>query len=408
MGAISATGPILLAVPGGTGGEPHLALDGVRQDERLAFEVDLEGPKERLTDTTVEFEIEGIAGGSTLLKSPGIVSPGPREGTALAQGVSTVRGLPPGDYVIHAKISNGLDPAGDVTRRFSVIEGHRPSSPLGTSGTVSVKDSAVLHTNVSRMPVLTVDPFALDQVLAPKILGPFIERVAARPDSSDPEVRSLLERVKTSGVSGLSVPETITDEAAGAFLKGLTQLSSMKLEPAATSFRDAIKIAPDFYAAMVYLGACYAAGGKDKDAAAVWRTALIREGDAPELHAMLADAYLRQGRGDLAVADLDEARERWPQDMALKRRFAVAALMGGQTADGLQAVDELLENKIQDEPSLAVAILTIYEAFESGTPIETPDRDRARMLRLADAYKISSGPSQALVDAWVAAVTVKD
>ena len=153
------------------------------------------------------------------------------------------------------------------------------------------------------MPVLTVQPFALDHVLAPPILGPFLDRVAARPDSSSPAVRGLLERARSSGVSGLSIPDAVVTSApAGAFLKGLTLLSDSKLEPAAAAFRDAIRLAPDFYPAMVYLGACYAAGGKDKEAAAAWRTA-VREGDAPELHAMLADAWLRQGRGDLAMAD---------------------------------------------------------------------------------------------------------
>ena len=93
--------------------------------------------------------------------------------------------------------------------------------------------------------------------------------------------------------------------------------------------------------------------------------------------------------------------------MGLKRRFAVAALLGGQAEAGLQALDELLDNKIEDEPALALGLLTLYEAFESGDPIESVDRDRARMQRLAEIYKRQDGPSQALVDAWVAAVAAK-
>ena len=49
--------------------------------------------------------------------------------------------------------------------------------------------------------------------------------------------------------------------AASAFLKGLTLLANQKFEAAANEFRDAIRASPDFYPAMVYLGACYAAGG---------------------------------------------------------------------------------------------------------------------------------------------------
>jgi predicted Zn-dependent protease len=172
-------------------------------------------------------------------------------------------------------------------------------------------------------------------------------------------------------------------------------------------FRSAMRGSADFYPAMVYLGACYAAGGKDKEAAGAWRTALIREGDAVALHVMLADSLLRQGRGDLAVDDLGTARVRWPEDQGLKRRFAVASLLAGQQAEGLQALDELIEKRADDEPSLALALLTLYEAFESRQPIETVDRDRARMVRLADAYRTRGGPSLALIDTWVAAATTK-
>ena len=139
----------------------------------------------------------------------------------------------------------------------------------------------------------------------------------------------------------------------------------------------------------------------------MWRTALIREGDTPALHVMLADAQLRQGRGDLAIEDLAQARDRWPEDNGLQRRFAVAALLAGQHVEGLLALDELVDKKADDEPALALALLVLYEAFGSSQPIETVDQDRARMLRFADAYRVRGGPSLALVDTWVAAATRK-
>jgi len=49
----------------------------------------------------------------------------------------------------------------------------------------------------------------------------------------------------------------------------------------------------------------------------------------------------------------------------------------------------------------------LYEAFETGQPVETVERDRARMVRLADRYRTSGGASIALVDAWLAAVAGK-
>jgi tetratricopeptide (TPR) repeat protein len=235
----------------------------------------------------------------------------------------------------------------------------------------------------------------------------FLDRVAARADAASPAVRELLERARTAGPASLAVPDASGDETAvAAFVRGLSLLAQKKLDPAASAFRSAMRD-PDFYPAMVYLGACYAAGGNDKEAAGAWRTALIREGDAVSLHVLLADALLRQDRGDLALQTVDGARARWPQDDALKRRFVVAALMSGKQAEGLRAVDELLEANAADEPSLALGLLALYDAFMGDRPIESVDEDRRRMIRLADAYRARGGPSLALVDTWVAAAARK-
>ena len=192
-----------------------------------------------------------------------------------------------------------------------------------------------------------------------------------------------------------------------AFLKGLTLLSQDKLEPAAAAFREAMRASADFSPAMVYLGACYAAGGNDREAAAVWRTALIREGDAVALHGLLADALLRQGRADLAVDDLDAARARWPEDEGLTRRFVTAALLAGRQREGLQALDAAHRRGADDEPALALALFMLYQAFDTGEPIESASQDRERMRRLADRYRATGGPSRALVDTWVAAASGK-
>ena len=86
----------------------------------------------------------------------------------------------------------------------------------------------------------------------------------------------------------------------------------------------------------------------------------------------------------------------------MRPNFAVAALLSGQRAEGLQALDELIESKTDDEASLTVALLVLYDAFESHQPIESAEVDRTRMLRLADTYRSHAYASQALVDTWVA------
>jgi hypothetical protein len=118
-------------------------------------------------------------------------------------------------------------------------------------------------------------------------------------------------------------------------------------------------------------------------------------------------ARLRQGRADAAIDDLDAARARWPEDLGLRRRFAMAALLAGRQLDGLQALDTLIEARADDEPSLALALFMLYLAFDTGTSIESASQDRERMRRLADRYRVIGGPSLALVEAWVTAAAGK-
>jgi len=218
-------------------------------------------------------------------------------------------------------------------------------------------------------------------------------------------VRELVERARAGGPRGLVVSESLADGApVAAFLKGLTLLSQEKLDPAAAAFREAMRASADFSPAMVYLGACYAAGGNDKEAAAIWRTALIREGDAVSLHALLADALLRQGRPDLAVDDLDAARARWPEDQGLTRRFVMAALLAGRQIEGLQALDEAVARQVDDEPSLALALFMLYQAFETGERSRAPARIVSGCGVWADHYREAGGTVLGLVDTWVAAV----
>jgi tetratricopeptide (TPR) repeat protein len=246
--------------------------------------------------------------------------------------------------------------------------------------------------------------FAVSATLAPPVLDPFLDRVAARPDAGAPAIRDLIDYARAAGVEQLAVPDELAaGQPVAAFLEGLTLLGRNQLDPAARAFRGAMRLAPDLYPAMFYLGACYAAGGRDKDAAAAWRTALIKEGDNPVIHLLLTDALLRQQQVESALGIVDAARRRWPTDDALKRRFVVAALSAGRYADGLQVLDELVDTHADDEPTLVAGLLVLYESFEGGRPVEGVEEDRARMARLADAYRGLGGPSVALVDTWVEA-----
>ena len=398
IGPFAATGPILVRVPARGEDEPHLAVDAVKQDERLAIEVGFDGELAQVAAADVIFEIASSTEGPPLVNARGTLSDAGRAGAAIAHAVADMRVLPPGSYVARAKFVSGGETIGELRRPFTVAG--RPPVTAGGDGASFPVGGARRAAPIAARAVGAVQPFAVDQVLRPQVLGAFLDRVASRPDASGPMIRELLERARTSGVGELYVSDTLAAESAvAAFLRGLSLFSQKKFDHAANAFRAAMRAAPDFYPAMVYLGACYAAGGRDKEAAGAWQTAMIKESDAAALHSLLADALMRQGIGDQALQTLEAARTRWPKDDDLRRRFVVAALLAGKPGAALDALDAATD----DEPTLALALLVLYESFVHNRPIETIEQDRARMGRLADAYRTRGGPSLALVETWVAA-----
>jgi tetratricopeptide (TPR) repeat protein len=405
MGGLETTDPLLLRVPPAGRGETRVALDTVTQDERLAIQIDLDGDKGLLDATVIDFDVSSSADGPPVLKAAN-TRVSNRTGTMLAQGVSEMRMLPPGAYYAraHVRNSNG-ELLGEMRRPFVL----KPASLETTAAAANMSEDAatVSHattTHAAARLVASVPRFSVDHVLPPEVLGSFLDRVAARPDAAAPMISNLVRDARTN-IGQLYVSDVLAAQSpVAAFLKGVSLLSQNKLEAAAGSFRSAMRASADFYPAMVYLGACYAAGGNDKEASGAWRTAMIKEADALPLHTLLADALLRQDKGELALETLDKARARWPSDDGIKRRFVLAAMLAGEYADGLQTLDDLVARSVEDDPSLAAGLIVLYDAFQSSKPIETVDKDRQRMLTYAEAYKLRGGPAVPLLETWLQAI----
>jgi VWFA-related protein len=406
LGPLTGYGPLLVRLPAESNAEPVIVLEGVGYAERLALQLDLQGDADRLADADVEFEIASTEEGPALVRADAAVSNGASRGSALAEAMPDVRLLPPGRYFVRARVSAGGEDLGEVRRPFEISGPARANLTAvdGSAATAGRPPSGQLASRAAG----AVPPFSVDQVLATPVLGAFLDRVSARPDSS--AARDLVAQARSAqDLGGVRVPASVGSEApaTAAFVRGLSLLAQHKLETAANEFRAALRTAPDFYPAMVYLGACYAAGGKDREAAGAWQTALIGVGDTVGLHLLLADSLLRQGKGDQALQVLDRARTRWPDDEQVQKRFATAAIAAGRYVDGVETVDELLTAGREDEPLLALALLALYEASVSGAPIVGPEEDRVRMVRFADAYRARGGPSLALVEKWMSVVESK-
>ena len=126
-----------------------------------------------------------------------------------------------------------------------------------------------------------------------------------------------------------------TNKLAPVFFDGLARYSKGDLEGAAARFREALKLESDYFPAAFYLGACYAAGGKDRDAAGAWQMSLITESEAPFIYTLLGDAFVRLREFDAALDILKEASKLWPGNDQVQLRLGTAYALASRPVEAV-------------------------------------------------------------------------
>ena len=312
-------------------------FDHVTTAEDLIAQVPLAGPIAE-KKTQVVFEVARLGSSAPLVRRTGRIVQ-TTGGTTVAQESLPASMLPPGRYTLSAKISGG---SAVLTRTFTVTAGLAGATAPAVAGAASAVPSAIpaptrgagAGANAgapARAGTLAFAKprFATSTVLDAGFVAPLIDRLAARPDTAS--VKDALTEVKagpwpTDSAKGPLAPAPL----AAHFMAGLGRLHAGDLEEAAQAFRAALRVAPDFAPALIYLGACYAAGAKDQEAAGAWQMALVRERTSPELQRLAIEAWLRADKPAAALALLNQARQRWPDDDAFVRLHAQVALADGR------------------------------------------------------------------------------
>ena len=277
-----------------------------------------------------------------------------------AEAALPLRLLPPGDYVARAMIRIGDRALARVVRPVRVARF------VATSGAGSPSAAATIAGT-------SVEPFRVTDLLEPVVTSHFLDRAESilrgeRP----PELSGALAAAREGRLE--EAARAVTDlrgSAMAAFVRGLAALARRDLDAASIQFRDAIKEASDFFPAIVYLGACYAAGGHHMDAAGAWQMALLTEGDQPLLFRLIADAMLRAGDGAGAREILVEAAGIWPDDDSLQRRLAAAYLAAGQEKEAAATLGAYVDRRPDDAAALLLAIGLVYSAHSEGRVIES-------------------------------------
>jgi tetratricopeptide (TPR) repeat protein len=236
------------------------------------------------------------------------------------------------------------------------------------------------------------------------VLRPFLDELASRaPDRAKPAI----DQAKAGHFTEAAQAAASADPngAAKPFLQGLSLLSQKQLQAASDAFRETLRAAPDFFVGAFYIGACYAAGGRDPQAVNAWQTSLVGLEQFPVVFRLLAEAMVRMGQPDRALETLDEAIAKWPGDADMRLRTARAALDAKRYDRVFTLVDEAGTGR--SSPDLLLAgIQAVYEqaSLQAGAP---GGEAMGRARRYRDAYAAAGGTRQALVAEWVAVLERK-
>jgi tetratricopeptide (TPR) repeat protein len=245
-----------------------------------------------------------------------------------------------------------------------------------------------------------VGAFTPAVLLDPPVLGPVLERALAMDgEAAGADVRRYVEAARRDGIARID-PKALEarPQVAAAMLRGAALLDRGQLEDAARAFRDAVRGSPDFLAAIVYLGACYAAGGKEREAVGAWQTALASETDTPLVFRLASDGLLRLGDTGEAASLLEEAVGLWPDDAALRIRWA-AALGATDPGAGLDALLPLVQRGAADEWTRGFAA-----RLAAATAVKQDPTARERLERLVAAETAAGQQPSPLATLWLEAL----
>jgi VWFA-related protein len=374
--------------PAGQALEP--AIDVVVEGGEMLAHLEVTGrDRSRLGETTVTLEVAESETGPSIVEAPVRMADteGGRARTAQADLAAGL--LPPGSYVARAVVALGGKRVAAVTRPFRVepprVAAGPSQGPLAALG-------------------LETRPFDRAELLRPEVLGHFLDRMAElAPGATSPPLGEALALAR-AGQSDRMLDRlggAAKEDVRFAFLRGIALYARGNLPGATTQLQEALRLQSDFLPAAVYLGGCYAAGGKDADAIGAWQTALIGENGSAAVYAMLGDALLREKDGDQAIDVLKEGLQAWPDDEGLKRRIALSYALAGRREQALPLLLDWVDRHPEDRVALFATLALLFQAFTQEAAGTAHPVERERLLRYAKAYVDGQGPNRQVVEQWL-------
>jgi hypothetical protein len=387
-GGLEISDLVLAPAAGGAAVRPAVDLEISGGGLSAFLEVGSSDPR-RLAEARVAVELADAADGPALLRVPVEPEASGGQGTRAARVEVAAGLLPPGAYTARAEVSVEGRPVAVVTRPFRIVPlrpgQSPPSAPLA---------SLLVETR----------PFERAELLKPEVLARLADVVLATvPGPAPAGVAAAIEEARQGR------PEAILDhlgdgakeDARVAFLRGVSFYARGNLPAALTQLQAALRRSSELFPAAVYLGACYAASGKDLDAIGAWQTALIGESGSPALYALLGDALLRVKEQRQAVTILGEGLAAFPDDAGLRRRLGIAHAMAGDREEALPLLTAWVEAHPDDTQALFATLALLFEGFSREAAGMAPAEERQRLVRFAKAYVEGAGPNREVIARWL-------
>jgi VWFA-related protein len=329
--------------------------------------------------TTVDVEVADDQDSPALLTGAAEVVPGDEPTLRTVHALIEPTLLPAGRYVARARVMRDGKVAGVLVRPFV----------LDAQGAASDAPSPFMRG--------TVAEFEPRVMMTSEVLGTVLDSVEKEfPGLDGPLAEARAGRFGTAAIEALLGG----DQAAAAFFKGLDWYSIGQLGQAATQFEVASGPRREFFAPAFYLGAVFAASGRDRDAAGVWQLAL---GDSPRpmiAYTLLADARLRDAQPGSVIDVLRPVHVREPENDEIGRRLASAYLMIGRYEDALPVLEGYLSRNPDDEVALFAAVFAQYQVA-TRERLVLSDEAMTRVARYVRAYE---GPYEALLAKYLQSI----
>lgn len=147
-----------------------------------------------------------------------------------------------------------------------------------------------------------------------------------------------------------------------------------RYDEAATHFAEALRIAPDFYDALINMGTTLADQGKPAEAVGYYDRALRVQPNSGKAHMQMAVALAAQGKMSEALPHFYKAAELAPNDADVRTNLGLAMARQGKLQEATEQLNEALRlnpNSAEAHNNLGLVLLAAGKPEESAAHFST-------------------------------------